>query len=35
MKFLTPTNKGEEAEQVLVMLKWGHKMFWGSFYAVA
>ena len=34
MKFY-PYEKGGDAEKVLVILKGGHKRFWGSFYAVA
>ena len=34
MKFY-PYKKGGGAEKVLVMLKGGHKTFWGCFYAVA
>ena len=34
MKFY-PYEKGGVAQKVLVMLKWGHKKFWCSFYTVA
>ena len=35
MKFYPDEKGGGAAEQVLAMLKGGHKRFWGSFYAVA
>ena len=35
MPGVTLTKTGGGVEKVLAILKGGHKMFWGSFYAVA
>ena len=32
---INPYEKGGGAAESLAMLKWGHNMFWGSFYMVA